>query len=150
MSHAITSTGSNAQFRQEQSMEQEVQQFVFPSVRQGGGGAGCFPGCSDNRNPALHVPSPTEKVCLLAFFRLTLITSWIIAPFPPPHTCVSTQHTEYFSVKVWAPPCYILWVLQITLPPPSLTVVPLVASLFLFVSKLLGLWTERDIMKKRF
>lgn len=42
VSHAKTSTGSNAHFRQEWTVEKASQWFVFPSDRQGEGGGCCF------------------------------------------------------------------------------------------------------------
>lgn len=42
VSHAKTSTGSNARFRQERTMGKASQWFVFPSDRRGEGGGSCF------------------------------------------------------------------------------------------------------------
>lgn len=118
-----TSTGNNARFRQERTMGRASQWFVFPSARRGGGGGGggLFSCCDVKRSLLFFCPLPQRWVCHSDLYHHSC---------PPPHNCVNLQHTQYISMYslvsvcmyLWVTPCYILGVLQIALPPPSLLV----------------------------
>lgn len=66
---AKTSTGSNARFRQESTMEKASQWFVFPSDTEGGGGGGsCFLAVVTREGCSSFALFPQRWVCLSAFF----------------------------------------------------------------------------------
>lgn len=91
VSHAKTSTGNNARFRQERTMGRASQWFVFPSARwgEGGGGGGLFSCCDVKRSLLFFCPLPQRWVCHSDLYHHSC---------PPPHNCVNLQHTQYISM----------------------------------------------------
>lgn len=97
VSHAKTSTGSNAHFRQEWTMEKASQWFVFP-FRQTGRRGGLFSGCGDKRSLLFLSPLPQRWVCLSAFLLINL--DYIMNHSSRPsstHLCGYATHRVFLS-----------------------------------------------------
>lgn len=115
----------------------------FSSDRHGEGGAVVFLLWWQEK-PALPLPFLIE-VGSVAQLSLEYIKSnhvSVSSTFLLHYTVVWISNTRNTSeLEVRAPPCYILWVLQIAVLLASLIVDPLIASSFSFCFRLLSLWT---------